>query len=80
MRANQSACSRVHDLRGRGPGHELVRVLREDLAYRVTAISAFELALGAAYARHVGHFARVDGLEVWEPGAWRERFAPARYR
>jgi len=38
-------------LRGAGPGHELVRVLRGSLAYRVTAISAFELALGRSYAR-----------------------------
>ncbi len=39
-------------LRGVGPGHELLRALRGSLAYRVTAISAFELALGRSYARN----------------------------
>jgi tRNA(fMet)-specific endonuclease VapC len=38
-------------LRGAGPGLELVRSLREGLAYRVTAIAAFELSLGRPYAR-----------------------------
>ncbi len=37
-------------LRGAGPGHELMCALRGSLAYRVTAISAFELALGRSYA------------------------------
>jgi tRNA(fMet)-specific endonuclease VapC len=36
-------------LRGAGPGRELVRVLLSGLAYRVTVISAFELALGRSY-------------------------------
>ncbi len=38
-------------LRGAGSGHELLRALRGSLAYRVTAVSAFELALGRSYAR-----------------------------
>jgi len=38
-------------LRAAGPGHALVARLRSSLAYRVTAISAFELALGRSYAR-----------------------------
>ncbi len=38
-------------LRARGPGHALVARLRSSLAYRVTAVSAFELALGRSYAR-----------------------------
>lgn len=36
-------------LRGAGPGSELVRGLIAVGGYRVTAISAFELALGRAY-------------------------------
>lgn len=38
-------------LRGAGPGNELVRKLGADLSYRVTAVTAFELALGRGYAR-----------------------------
>jgi tRNA(fMet)-specific endonuclease VapC len=38
-------------LRGRGPGHALITRLRESLAFRVTAISALELALGRSYVR-----------------------------
>lgn len=38
-------------LRAAGPGHALVARLRSSLAYRVTAISAFELALGRSYTR-----------------------------
>lgn len=38
-------------LRGAGPGHALITRLRSSLGYRVTAISAFELALGSGYAR-----------------------------
>ncbi len=38
-------------LRGVDPGRALVRRLRATLAFRVTAISAFELALGRGYAR-----------------------------
>jgi tRNA(fMet)-specific endonuclease VapC len=37
-------------LRGTGPGSELLGRLRESLAYRVTAVSAFELALGRSFA------------------------------
>ena len=37
-------------LRGSGPGRELLSRLRESLAYRVTAVSAFELALGRSFA------------------------------
>jgi len=37
-------------LRGSGPGRQLVSSLRGKLTYRVTAISAFELALGRSYA------------------------------
>jgi tRNA(fMet)-specific endonuclease VapC len=41
-------------LRAADPGRELVRRLRATLALRVTAISAFELAMGAGYARNPG--------------------------
>jgi tRNA(fMet)-specific endonuclease VapC len=37
-------------LRGSGPGLELLSSLVPNLAYRVTAVSAFELALGRSYA------------------------------
>jgi tRNA(fMet)-specific endonuclease VapC len=37
-------------LRGNGPGSELVGILRGSLAYQVTAVSAFELALGRSFA------------------------------
>jgi tRNA(fMet)-specific endonuclease VapC len=37
-------------LRGAGPGRDLVRRVRETLAFRITAVSAFELALGHDYA------------------------------
>lgn len=37
-------------LRGSGAGRELLGRLRESLAYRVTAVSAFELALGRSFA------------------------------
>jgi tRNA(fMet)-specific endonuclease VapC len=37
-------------LRGGGPGHELVRALAGTLTYRVTAVTAFELALGRSFA------------------------------
>ena len=36
-------------LRGAGPGRELVRSLAHGSGYRVTAVTAFELALGRAY-------------------------------
>jgi tRNA(fMet)-specific endonuclease VapC len=36
-------------LRGQGPGRDLVRVLGGGSGYRVTAITAFELALGRSY-------------------------------
>jgi tRNA(fMet)-specific endonuclease VapC len=36
-------------LRGAGPGRELLRALLARLAYRVTAVSAFELGLGRSY-------------------------------
>jgi tRNA(fMet)-specific endonuclease VapC len=37
-------------LRGSGPGRELLIAIAGTLAYRVTAVSAFELALGRSYA------------------------------
>lgn len=36
-------------LRGAGPGRELARTLIQGSGYRVTAVTAFELALGRAY-------------------------------
>ena len=39
-------------LRGAGPGRDLVRRLIGDSGYRVTAITAFELALGRSYAEN----------------------------
>ncbi len=36
-------------LRGAGPGRDLIRALIRGAGYRVTAVSAFELALGRAY-------------------------------
>jgi tRNA(fMet)-specific endonuclease VapC len=36
-------------LRGVGPGRDLVRALIHGVGYRVTAITAFELALGRSY-------------------------------
>ncbi|HEX6228190.1 MAG TPA: PIN domain-containing protein [Solirubrobacterales bacterium] len=36
-------------LRGAGPGRDLVRSLAHGAGYRVTAVTAFELALGRAY-------------------------------
>lgn len=36
-------------LRGAGPGRELVRTLARGDGYRVTAVTAFELALGRSY-------------------------------
>jgi len=38
-------------LRSKGPGHALLTALRERLMFRITAVTAFELALGASYAR-----------------------------
>jgi tRNA(fMet)-specific endonuclease VapC len=38
-------------LRGSGPGLELVRRLGASLAFRLTAVTAFELALGRSYVR-----------------------------
>jgi tRNA(fMet)-specific endonuclease VapC len=38
-------------LRGTGPGKALVRRVRSSLAFRITAVTAFELALGRSYAR-----------------------------
>jgi tRNA(fMet)-specific endonuclease VapC len=37
-------------LRGSGPGRELVSSLLGSLAYRVTSVSAFELALGRSFS------------------------------
>jgi tRNA(fMet)-specific endonuclease VapC len=37
-------------LRGAGPGRDLLEALAGPLAYRVTAVSAFELALGRSYS------------------------------
>lgn len=42
-------------LRGAGPGWELLRRIRDGLAFRITAVSAFELALGHGYARDPAH-------------------------
>jgi tRNA(fMet)-specific endonuclease VapC len=36
-------------LRGAGPGRDLVRALIQGSGYRVTAVTAFELALGRSY-------------------------------
>lgn len=36
-------------LRGAGPGRDLVRALIQGAGYRVTAVTAFELALGRSY-------------------------------
>jgi tRNA(fMet)-specific endonuclease VapC len=36
-------------LRGNGPGRDLIRVLVRGGGYRVTAVTAFELALGRSY-------------------------------
>jgi tRNA(fMet)-specific endonuclease VapC len=41
-------------LRGGGPGRDLLEALAGTLAYRVTAVSAFELALGRSYAASPG--------------------------
>jgi len=38
-------------LRGAGPGSDLVGELSVGLSFRVTAVTAFELALGRGYAR-----------------------------
>lgn len=38
-------------LRGSGPGRDLLAVLIHRSGYRVTAVTAFELALGASYRR-----------------------------
>lgn len=39
-------------LRGKGPGRDLVRELRETLDFAITAVTAFELALGEGYRRN----------------------------
>jgi tRNA(fMet)-specific endonuclease VapC len=39
-------------LRGAGPGRDLVRALARGSGYRVTAVTAFELALGRAYGEN----------------------------
>jgi tRNA(fMet)-specific endonuclease VapC len=39
-------------LRGAGPGRDLVKALITGAGYRVTAVSAFELALGRSYGEH----------------------------
>jgi len=38
-------------LRDAGPGRDLVRRLRQTLAFRITAVTALELSLGSGYAR-----------------------------
>ena len=38
-------------LRGAGPGWKLVREVRGALGFRITAVTAFELALGNSYGR-----------------------------
>jgi tRNA(fMet)-specific endonuclease VapC len=40
----------VDYLRGRGPGRHLVESLARSLGYRVTAVTAFELALARSYS------------------------------
>ena len=37
-------------LRGAGPGRDLLRRIRDSLAFRITTVTAFELALGRSYA------------------------------
>jgi tRNA(fMet)-specific endonuclease VapC len=39
-------------LRGAGPGRDLVRALTRGAGYRVTAVTAFELALGRSYRQN----------------------------
>lgn len=39
----------IDHLRGTGPGRELIRALIHGSGYRVTAVTAFELALGRSY-------------------------------
>jgi tRNA(fMet)-specific endonuclease VapC len=39
-------------LRGAGPGRDLVRTLSQGAGYRVTAVTAFELALGRSYRQN----------------------------
>ena len=39
----------VDYLRGKGPGRDLIQSLAGSLGYRVTAVTAFELALARAY-------------------------------
>ena len=39
-------------LRGTGPGRDLIRALVRGPSYRVTAVTAFELALGSAYVKN----------------------------
>jgi tRNA(fMet)-specific endonuclease VapC len=39
-------------LRGAGPGRDLIRALLRGAGYRVTAVTAFELALGRAYRKN----------------------------
>lgn len=41
-------------LRGSGPGRDLVRALAGTLAYRITAVTAFELSLGHSYGSNPG--------------------------
>ena len=42
----------IDHLRDAGPGRELVDNLAATSAFRITAVTAFELALGRAYARN----------------------------
>lgn len=51
-------------LRGNGPGRDLVREVRASLAFRVTSVTAFELALGREYGHDPGP---VDALLVDVP-------------
>ncbi len=41
-------------LRGAGPGRDLLRALAAGRGYRVTAVTAFELALGRSYRANPG--------------------------
>ncbi len=41
----------IDHLRGSGPGAKLIERIGPDLAYTITAVTAFELSLGRSYAR-----------------------------
>jgi predicted nucleic acid-binding protein len=60
----------IDHLRDAGPGKELVDALGATSGFRITAVTAFELALGHSYARNIRHFTRVPGLRVVQPDRW----------